>query len=402
MAQLIFDEATMINGNIFKFEDRLKSHVSKYIENGATLVTLYTQDENSSTVDRGLRDIDELFGNRSPLRYNEIRNFPVYGLTQATPENTDDQQVEDISVEGDCIILPSTIVPKQYDCFTINHLKMTQLFEITNISYDTMKVDGYYKVHYLLNTTSHETIQKLQSLVINHYYTDLNAIGSDLNPIIKEDDYIAAGKIKQMLAQMVDGYRAMFYNERHNCFLYRDPDSGMDWFDMCGNQFIANHGLMNDSNSTRIVVLHDKLDDIQFPIKYRNSVYNWIELGAPQRLLRRFEFLLAESTAYPYSSFERWNESVLVMHPLGTNETGIVTDTRTFFDDTQFRAFMDPNVEPYNEYEKLIWKYINRTNLSISDVSLYTADAILSSVKHVDIFLYTPIIIYIIREILAM
>ena len=199
MSQLIFDEQTMIDGNIFKFENRLKSHLNKYVENGATLVTLYNQDENSSTVDRGLRDIDELFGNRSPLRYKEIKNFPIYGFNQANPENTDEQQVEDINIEGDCIILPSTIVPKQYDCFVVNHLKMVQLFEITSVTYDSMKVDGYYKIHYRLHSTSKETVEKVKKLVVQDgvYYTDLNAIGSNVNPIIREDDFIIQSVVLQ-------------------------------------------------------------------------------------------------------------------------------------------------------------------------------------------------------------
>jgi hypothetical protein len=403
MSQLIFDEATMINGNIFKFEDRLQSHVNKYIENGATLVTYYSQDENSSTVDRGLQDIDELFGKKSPLRFSEIKNFPVYGFNQANPENNDDQQIEDINIEGDCVVLPSTIVPRQYDCFIVNHIKMVQLFQVTNVIYDSMKVDGYYKIRYRLYSTSRETIQGIQERLVNaKYYTDLNAIGSNINPIIKEDDYILRGKIQQMIGQMIDAYKALFYNSRHNCFLFRDHDRGMDIFDMCANEFIAKYGLMNYSNSTKVVVLNNKIDNRQFPLRYRNSVYNWIELGSPKRLLRKFEYYLCESNAYPYSSFERWNERVLIIHPLSTNEVGTISNTYSFFDDTQFSCFLDNNAEPYSEYEKLIWKYINRTNLTIQDVSLMTADALLSSMRHIDVFLYTPIIIYIIREILDM
>ena len=402
MSQLIFDESTMINGNIFKFENRLQSHVNKYIENGAVLVTYYAQDENASTTDRGFQDIEDLFGNRSPLRFNEIKNFPLYGFGQANPENTDEQQVEDINVEGDCVVLPSTIVPKQYDCFIVNHIKMVQLFQITNVAYDSMKVDGYYKIHYRLYSTSKETIQGIQNrLVTATYHTDLNAIGSNVNPIIKEDDFILRGKIQQMIGQMIDAYKSLFYNERHNCFLYRDYDLGMDVFDMCGNEFMAKHGLMNYANSSKVVVLNNKINDQQFPIRYRNSVYNWMEIGAPQRLLRKFEFYLCESNAYPYSSFERWNESVLIMHPLATNEVGTISDTYSFFDDNQFRTLMDVK-EPYSDYEKLIWKYVNKTDLSINDISLYTADALLSSVRNKDIYLYTPIIIYIMREILDM
>ena len=137
MSNLIFDESTMLDGNIFKFEERLHSQVNKYIENGAILTTYFSQDENSSTVDRGLKDIDSLFGKNSPLRYSEINNFPLYGFGQSNPNNSDEQQIEDINVEGECIILPTTIVPKPMDFFIVKHLKMLALLYIELFLYIT-------------------------------------------------------------------------------------------------------------------------------------------------------------------------------------------------------------------------------------------------------------------------
>lgn len=403
MSGLVFDERTLMDGNIFKFEERLHSHMNRYIENGALLVTYFTQDPGSSTVDRGLQDIDELFGKHSPLRYKEIKNFPIYGFNQANPENSDDQQVEDINVNGTVIIQPTTIVPKPYDFFMVNHLKMVCLFEVTNVEFDSMKQDGFYKITYRLQSTSPETVEKLRSKVVDTFYTELNNIGTDRNPIIQQDDYHLRLKIDQMVCTMIDNYRAMFYNQKHNCFLFRDQDTGLELFDMTGNEFIAKYSLMNYENSSKVIVLNKKINDVQLPIRYANSVYAWLELGAPARLLRKFEYMLDESTTYPLSSFSRYDDMiVLVMQPLSTREVGIITDKRDFFDDKQLLTFMDDKVEPYNEYEKLIWKYIHKKDITIHDVSLYTADALISAVRHIDVFLYTPIIIYIIREILNM
>ena len=403
MSGLVFDERTLMDGNIFKFEERLHSHMNRYIENGALLVTYFTQDPGSSTVDRGLQDIDELFGKHSPLRYKEIKNFPIYGFNQANPENSDDQQVEDINVNGTVIIQPTTIVPKPYDFFMVNHLKMVCLFEVTNVEFDSMKQDGFYKITYRLQSTSPETIEKLRSKVVDTFYTELNNIGTDRNPIIQQDDYHLRLKIDQMVCTMIDNYRAMFYNQKHNCFLFRDQDTGLELFDMTGNEFIAKYSLMNYENSSKVIVLNKKINDVQLPIRYANSVYAWLELGAPARLLRKFEYMLDESTTYPLSSFSRYDDMiVLVMQPLSTREVGIITDKRDFFDDKQLLTFMDDKAEPYNEYEKLIWKYIHKKDITIHDVSLYTADALISAVRHIDVFLYTPIIIYIIREILNM
>ena len=403
--QLIFNEESMINGNIFKFEQRLQTHLNKYIENGgATLSTYYSQRENSVTVDRGMQDIDQLFGHKSPLRYNKINNLPLYGFGQANPENTDELQIEDINVEGDCILLPSTIVPRQSDFFQLNHLKMNALFQVTSVNYDSMKPNGYYKIHYRLISTSEETIQSVQSQVIETYCTELNAIGSDINPIIREDQFQYRNQVIQMVNQMISNYRALYYNSRHNCFLYHHPEMGLDWFDMCGNEFMAKHSIMNIENSCNVLVLHNKLRDSQLPLYYSNSIYNWIEIGAPVHMVRKFFFNLIYADSYPYSSFSRWEDGdIQVIQPLSNQQEKINNQKYSFFDNTTFTSLLDKNNEPIGEYEKLIWKYMYRPNqLTINDVSLYTGDALINSVRHIDTFLYTPIIIFIIRKILRM
>lgn len=402
--QLIFSEENLINDNIFKFEERLHSHVNKYVEGGAILSTYFSQNGNATTVDRGTRDIDQLFGKQSPLRFNEIKNFPLYGFGQANPENTDEQQIEDINIEGDCVVLPSTIVPNNLDFFMLNHLKMKALFQITSVVYDSMKIDGYYKIHYRLISTEEETIQNIQKQVVEKYSVDLNAVGSNINPVIQEDEFMYRIKVQKMMNQIIDSYRALYYNERHNCFLYHHPEMGLNWFDMCGNEFIAKHSLMNQENSTKVIVLHSKIRDIQLPFFYNNSIYSWIEIGAPARMLQKFNFILNYAEGYSESSFNRWNEGdVQIMQPLALNQVGTLSREYAFFDEDQFQSLMDPTVAPTSEFEKLIWKYIHQgTSLNITDVSLYTSDSLLSSIRHMDTFLYTPIIIYIIRKILKM
>lgn len=397
---LIFDEATMMDGNIFKFEQRLHSHMNKFIDNGAMLVTYFAQDDEASTADRGLQDIDQLFGKQAPLRYRQIENFPVYGFGQAKPEADDSQQIEDINVEGTCIINPSTIVPRPMDFFIVKHLKMPAIFEVTKVDFDTMKVDGFYQIQYRLHSTSKDTIEDIKSRVTEVNYTDLNAIGSNRNPIIREDDFVLRGKINQMVTQMILSYRALFYNSKHNCFIYRDPESGLDIFDACANEFMAKHSLMNYDNASSVIVLNNKIQDYQAPLHYHNSIFNWIEIGAPERLLQKFFFTMGDASPYPGSSFVRWGEpEIQIMYPLAANEVGLLNQDFSYFDDAQMEAFMG-EYEPNNEYEKLIWKFIHRTDLTIHDVSLYTADVLLNSVRHRDVWMYTPIIIYIIRFIL--
>lgn len=403
MADLIFSEEPLMRENIFKFEERLQSQANRYVENGGILTTYYNQDDDSTTVDRGTRDIDQLFGSNAPIRFNKINNFPIYGFGQANPENTDEQQIEDIAVEGDATILPSTIVPRPYDHFIVNHLKMTALFQVTSVSYDSMKANGFYKIHYRLFSTEKETINKLNKQQTGEYHTELSAIGTSMNPILREDDYVYKAKIQKMVRHMIMSYRSMFYNERHNCFLYHNPETGDDIFDPCGSEFISKFSLMNGYNCAKVIVLDTKIRDIQFMQYYNNSVYNWLEMDAPLRLLWKFHYILNSSKGYPYSSFELWGEEVQVIQPISTKQAGQNFQEYSIFDHTQLDALMDPNTPPANEYELLIWKFIhNRSSVSMHDISLYTGDALFSNVNNFDVFLYTPIIIYIIRTILGL
>lgn len=401
---MIFSEKNLIDGNLFKFENRLKSHVSKYNEGGELLTTYFSQDENSSTVDRGTQDIDKLFGKNSPIIYNRIMNFPLNQFTPTTPENSEEQQIEDIGVEGDAVIFPGTIVPKQYDFFIVNHLKMVALFEVTSVQYDMMKVEGYYKIHYRLQSNSKETIDKLVSQVKYTYHTDLNAIGSNRNPIIREDDFILRQKIESMVSQMISSYRSLFYNKRHNCFLYFDPSSRMTFFDICGNEFMAKYALANYYNSSDVIVLNSKVRDNNLPYKYNNSVYNWIENGCATRFLQKFHYSYDCADNYPESSFHLWGEGdIQIISPLSTRDN-IPNNSGSMFDDIQLSSFLDTSNEPTSsEFDLLIWRFINKKDsLSIHDVPLYIGDALMSSIKHRDVFFYTPMAVYMIRHILEL
>ena len=402
MSQLIFNEETYLNNNIFKYENRLLSQTNRFIENGAMLVTYYSIEQSATTVDRGVRDVEILFGRGSAVRYNKIMNFPVYGFGQTNPNNTDELQIEDINVEGDFTIQPSTIVPAPNDIFIINHLKMKALFQVVEVTFDSMKVEGFYKCRYRLHSTSDELLLSIENQIVDNFHTELDAIGSRVNPIIQVDDFVRKQQIQQMVSSMIQSYRALFYNERHNCFLFHHQQEDRRWFDMCANEFIAKHSLMNAHNSGKVIILHDKLRDETFPMMYNHSVYNWIEIGAPKKMLQKFHFQLMYADNYTDSSFSRWGDGdIQVIHPLAIHQVGILNQDHSYFDHQQLEAFESDKIPATSEFEQLIQKYINQPNsISLNDVSLNTADTLLSSIRHLDVFFFTPIIIYIIRKIL--
>ena len=100
-----------------------------------------------------------------------------------------------------------------------------------------------------------------------------------------------------------------------------------------------------------------------------------------------------------------WGDGdIQVMHPVAIDQAKVNFREFSFFDETQFQALMDPDHEACaSEFERLLWKYIHEEDLSLQDISLTVADPLISGAKYCkETFLLTPIIIYIIRQILRM
>lgn len=394
---LVLDEQAFMDSNIFKFEQRLQSSVSRYIDAGSILTTYYHLHEDATTVDRGFQDIEKLFGTNSPLRFDQINNFPLAGFGQLLPNNNDDLQIEDISAEGETIVLPKTIVPHPNDFFTINHLTMKAIFQVIEVQYDSMRTEGYYKLRYRLHSTSLETLENLKKQVVAEYNCHLKEVGSDINPIISLEDSVKRTKLEQMLIQMIEDYRAIFYNERHNCYLL--PHKGERWFDLCLHEFIKRHSIFNVPDTSNVVVVTEKLYEPKMPFYYQRSIYRWIEDDAPIRNLTKFPIETVDNRLYHVSSFNRWHETdIKIALPFVKGE--YPDSTFTLFDTDQINFFTEEKAISGNEYDVLLRKFIRGELHSIGDISLNTGNILEAAISDYHAFYMTPIIIYIIRKVL--
>ena len=77
---LVINEKKMVDDNMFGFEERVKSPLTRFSEKTFTPVEYYHINNVESTADAGFEDIEEILGERSPLRFRVIHDFPLYGL----------------------------------------------------------------------------------------------------------------------------------------------------------------------------------------------------------------------------------------------------------------------------------------------------------------------------------
>ena len=87
-------------------------------------------------------------------------------------------------------------------------------------------------------------------------------------------------------------------------------------FDLCGNMFMAKHGIMMMDNMSGNVVLNpNKVRSVQMDMWYQQSPYKWIERDAPLRYLETFRYFIKYPEDFMDSSFFLYGTEAEIMVP---------------------------------------------------------------------------------------
>lgn len=393
--QLKVNEKQAVEHNVFMYEERLKSPTVRMVDKTPTFVTYYHINNSETTTDAGFVDVASILGHRSPIRFNKIKEFPLYGLEQIQLQLGDEEQGLDTNYEGECIILPSTIKPLQNDMFIITYLEVPYIFRITSVDYDTIMPDNFYKINFKLDYVGEEYIDKIEAqLEIDETSVCLlNNIGTDTECIIKESDLIEIEDIKGMYDRIVDFYIAMFYNERHNVLLAPYKNTRY-LYDPMQTIFVNSHKLFNEKDNFRTLMFTDQTIDNKKNLKYARSVYRYIELRRDE-LLTNFQFSTRPGITVRESSFHRWHDKMIDVLDIPDY---VRDDMDTIFSD-DFKTAVFINAPTNSEYGELIKKYVRRRELKLKDVPRNLDEELLYLNNSIEVFFFTPIVMYITREI---
>ena len=398
MPALQFDAQSLYQGNVRKYEDKLTTPMMKFNDRGLLFVTWY-QVRDDSVYDNGFRESDELLGRNSGIRYNKIEHLAV-SLLNETDVNVSEEVsgIIDITHEGSVLIFPNTIVPNaNKDYFIIEHLQMCGVFRVTGIDYDHMRVDGYRKCDYILEGTDTDILQQLENQTVETYVMKYEDFGTDISPIIRKDHYDYGKKLEFVYNDLVQLYTSMFYNERHECLALYDINLNKSIFDECLQWFVSKQSLLSIPGTNHITIFDRKLEEPTFDFLYSRSMWRWLERGAPQNMLEKFRFTISSSERYINSSFSDWgHQSFVVLWPIFGNT---VAANGTYLDDRMFRVLSGVN-QPLTSYEKVIQLYVLGHLKSPEQIPLDIYNEMLDGCNEFHLFVYTPIIMFIIRTAL--
>ena len=391
---LSIDENKMISDNIFAYEEKLKSPVVRYQETTPVSVIYFHINSDVSTTDEGFKDVASIIGFRSPLRYNKIDGLPLYDMDPIVLQLNDEDQGLDSDFTSDAKILPNTIKPTANDFFIIPTLHDAYLFRVTSIAYDTVMPDNFYRIEYKLEYIDQEMINQLEKQVTGSYICNMDNIGSENKCIIESEVYKRLEKINELYDDMVNTYLTIFYDVRHNSLLGEVSGPWLRLYNPLQTEFINKHQLFNEKNNLECLILTDEVEDTQRKLKYAKSMYRLFEIR-DLKLLTPFKYTLRDSITLHESSFYRWHEKRIDVMDIPNH---IPSTAKQILSDEFVDAVMY-NTELETEYGNLIKRFLRKEELGIKDISLQLGDELLYLNNSLEVFFFTPIIMYIIREI---
>ena len=158
--------AEFINTNVNMLANRQSSMYSLFLESKPTFTTYYHINKIKSRTDIGLKMPERLNGTLSPIRYNKLIGFPLYGIEQIQLQLDEEDEGLTSDYSGEAIILPNTIHPTVDDYFIIDYLEKKYMFRVTKYDYDTIKSNNYYKIEFTIQSVDVDFFNNL--LPIHH------------------------------------------------------------------------------------------------------------------------------------------------------------------------------------------------------------------------------------------
>lgn len=294
------NEELIINNNAFKFEDTLNSQYTRFLDKPLTFVTYYTINNVETTVDEGLQNIEDLLGQNSPLRFNKVNSLPVYGLDEIEPMLSDEEEGLTSEFDSELVLLPNTVTPKPNDFFIFNHVRGNFLFMVTNVSYDTIKSNNFYKISYTLKFINDQELSKLERQTVDNFDCVYKNIGTEDKCLIASSDN---KKIKEFLKkqdELTKMYFILFYDEKTNSLLLKDEYCTI--YDKYLSHFIMESTMLSNQHDYKTILFMNEDYSNLFPIEYEKSIYRVIEKRDKSKVPEKIKFFRDE-ISFPESAF---------------------------------------------------------------------------------------------------
>lgn len=273
-----------VNTNYAKTVDNLTKAINAKIDNPyykftdqhPSKVTYYNQNIEKSTLDEASGLYEAHISSKSPIVFNKIKDFIIYGLDKVAIEyDAGDFGVEANSAgSGDAIILPNTIEPRPGDFFVLSYLKENLLFKVNGVSIDTLDTGAnIYKVEYAAELTN--SIENIEKQVDKSFTFLVDNVGTDMKSVISDDDKNYIEKLEVLIENMITIFNNLFFDSRLQTFVYNHD--GYHMYDPYMIEFLIRNKVLNYGEEY-IFVDHATPVNKTFSMDYNRSFFRQLEL----------------------------------------------------------------------------------------------------------------------------
>lgn len=234
-----------------------------------TFVTYYSKMFYESDHDRQFEAYNESVGTESPIRYNRIENFPVWGMETSDFGSDESEIGYQGNVTTTFLILPNTITPNTDDQVEISISSKKYLFTVVSSESDNMNHSKYYKITAKL---SHKTVENVQEQIDKKSEVDYGLLLEKRNAIKSKDHASTIRKLRTIYDGVLATYSDRFYNSKSMVF---SNDLVLDQY---LNHFITRNGLNQSFEKYRSNLLISKsINEYIKPNIYEGTIFDLLE-----------------------------------------------------------------------------------------------------------------------------
>lgn len=396
---------TQMTQSLVDFQmDLLKNPFFLFNDKKGLPVEYYNLNTTQSQLDQGLKIPYANIGPESPLRFNLVHDFYLFGMERISVQlENGEMGIEGSEISGEAIILPDTIRPYPGDYFTINMTKKKYLFQVRSATIDTLENGGnYYRIDYKLEYLSDD---RLVPLVVNEFNFVSGNIGTNYSPVLSTTGYNLAKILDDTAVLLKQYFRGLFYNNKVQTFtfvyLYEVCVNGLNssyFYDPYLIEFIIKNKILANTGDKYEYIDHKTFPKADFPIKYSKSIWKAIEtkdkdhinsciisspgiyIDDPATIFStRYENYFEMTYENPDPVADRWSSRLSI---IPSQVIGHINEGQLFFN------------SPLSKYNLLI-KYFNDMEINAHDMDPLQRIDSYSNDK--DTYYLIPIIIFILE-----
>lgn len=370
---------TLLNNPYYLFNDKT-----------ASIVTYYNLNTTMTTLDEATRDnYGELTAN-SPLRFNKVTGFYLYGISKIEPNlEINDYGLEGDNVDGEAIFLPNTIIPYPGDRFIIDQLGDKYIFQITHVNPNTLDTGSVmYKANYVL--CGSDGLQTIEDKVVKSFKFIYSNLGTNFACLIEDETYSELSEIQAITTMLKDYYIQLFYDVRVQTMCYYRDSAGFKVHDPYLLEFLIRNNILYGSTDY-IYLDHQIFLPNTFAVDYDRTIFSTIDHNDLKRHIGLFSgnlLLVTQKLSLLYA----YPQDYYYMEYVRTNSKFYLID---IFDDPDFGNKIKNNIKTGNVMKDILIGFFNKENISEKQ---------LEQLKHIDymnnveLYYLIPITIYILDK----